>query len=308
MNKDHFLWVERYRPKTISECILPNKIKQELQEQINLGEIQHLLFHGIQGSGKTSAAFAISRELNADTMVINASDERGIDLFRMKVKQFVSSVSFERKSKIVLLEEADNLMPDSQKILRRILEEFSNNSKFILTCNYPAKIIPAIHSRMASYSFNITAEDQKSLCNQFFMRVQTILTENKIKCDKKILAEFIMKYFPDYRKILNELQKYSLNGEIDAGIFSTGSNNVDVFVKYIIEKDFKKARQHIGENALDSDFYANVYKSIMESKEFPKNAIASSILIIADYQYKHAFAVDSDLNIAAMSIELMSNL
>ncbi len=307
-HKEEFLWVEKYRPSTIQECILPKKIKAELQTQIDNKNIQHLLFHGIQGSGKTTAAFAIANELKADTMVINASDERGVDLFRMKVKQFISSVSLTGQTKIVLLEEADQLTPEAQGILRRMTEEFSKNSKFILTCNYPVKIIDALHSRLASYSFNTTSKEKNSLGNQFFKRVKMILDENKINYEDPILVKFILKHFPDYRKILNELQKYSLNGKIDAGIFAISSMDLDEYIGYLLEKDFKLARKYIAENNLEASFYGQLYNKILNCGKFPSSSLPDIILIIANYQYKHSFVVDTHVNIAAMSIEIMASL
>lgn len=304
--KEKYLWVEKFRPATIGECILPAKMKADFQIQVENREIQHMLFHGIQGSGKTTCAFAIASQLDADALIINGSNERGIDLFRVKLMQFVSSVSLMGKMKIVIIEEADNLTIDAQKMARKVLEDFSDNCKFIFTCNYPNKIIPALHSRMASYSFNTTSEEKNKLGALFFARVKMILTENKIEYNEKILVQFILKLFPDYRKILNELQKYSLGGVIDAGIFSSTSITHKEYIDAVLKKDFKEARRYIGENCLDSDFYSTIYKQVLINEEFPKESIPSLILILADYQYKDAFAVDREVNLAAMSIEMMT--
>jgi DNA polymerase III delta prime subunit len=307
-SSDHFLWVEQYRPKTIAECILPERIKNELQTQVDNREIQHLLFHGCQGSGKTTCALAIANQLDADCMIINGSDERGIDLFRVKIKQFVSSVSLEGKPKIVLIEEADNLLADAQKIARRIQEEFSKNTRFIFTCNYPAKIIPALHSRMASYSFNVSAEEKNKLGKHFFDRVKRILSENGVTYDEKVLVHFILKYFPDYRKILNELQKYALSSKtIDAGILASSSTSYKEFLDSVHKKDFKNVRKYIGENNVETSFYGDLYRSVIQDDRF-KEHIPEIILIIARYQYQAAFVTDPELNLAAMAIEIMGSL
>lgn len=305
MIKNHYLWVEQYRPKTIAECILPERIKKTLQEQIDSGNTQHMLFYGCQGSGKTTAAFAIANQLNADTLVINGSENRGIDLFRVTIKQFVSAMSLENKQKIVIIEEADNLTIDAQKIARRILEEFSQNCRFIFTCNYQQKIIPALHSRMASYSFNVSNDEKMKLSKQFFERVKNILNENNITYDEKTLVLFIMKYFPDYRKILNELQKYSISGTIDAGILAISNISYAKFLDFLVKKDFKGCRVWIAETGIQPEFYSGLYKAILEDSRLNEN-LPNIIILIAEYQYKSAFVVDQDLNCAALAIEIMS--
>jgi len=305
-NREQFLWVEKYRPKTISDCILPDANKNTFREFVAKGEIPNMLLCGGAGMGKTTIARALCEELKCDYIVINASMERNIDTLRNEIKGFASTMSFSGKTKIVILDEADYLNPTStQPALRGFIEEFSSNCRFIFTCNYKNKIIPALHSRTTVIEFKIARDDKQKAASQFFNRVINILVNENITFDKAVVAKLIEKHFPDYRRTLNELQRYSAAGTIDEGILV---NLADVNTKELVDslkgKDWKKMRQWVVNN-LDSDpgtIFRKLYDSLVDQVE----TIPQLILLLADYQYKAAFVADAEINLVACLTEIMA--
>jgi len=306
MMNDDFLWVEKYRPETVSECILPDATKRILQKVVDSGKLQHMLFYSGPGSGKTTSAIAICKELGKSYIVINGSNEgRLLDTIRNIVIPFASTGSLDGSDKVVIYDEVDNAGTDVMKQLRGVMEQVQGNCKFIFTCNYLSKVIDALQSRTAMVSFNVEKKQMPKVASQFMTRTETILTENKVEYDKKVLAEFVMKYFPDFRKSLNELQKYaSIENKIDIGILEAMSTNLDEYLGFLKVGDFKGARKWIAQNTPNSSFYGNLNTALYTT--LTGETMARAILILADYQYKHAFAADAELNISACTIELMA--
>ena len=307
---NEYLWVEKYRPQTIDDTILPKKLKQTFQKIVEGGELPNMLFTGTAGLGKTTVAKALCNLLNCDYILINGSEEGNIDTLRTKIKQFASSVSLSGDYKVVILDEADYLNPQStQPALRGFIEEFSNNCRFILTCNFKNRIIEPLHSRCGVYEFNTSKKDMVELCQSFMVRCQTILIKEDIKYDDKVLAELIMKFAPDWRRVLNELQRYSVNGKIDSGVLNIVSDkNYDELFSYLKNKDFKKMRSWVVSN-IDTDaaaIFRAIYDRMIE-KVAPKS-IPQLVLILGDYQYKNAFVADHELNVVACLTEVMSDV
>ena len=307
---NEYLWVEKYRPQTIDDTILPKKLKQTFQKIVEGGELPNMLFTGTAGLGKTTVAKALCNLLNCDYILINGSEEGNIDTLRTKIKQFASSVSLSGDYKVVILDEADYLNPQStQPALRGFIEEFSNNCRFILTCNFKNRIIEPLHSRCGVYEFNTSKKDMVELCQSFMVRCQTILIKEDIKYDDKVLAELIMKFAPDWRRVLNELQRYSVNGAIDSGVLNIVSDkNYDELFSYLKNKDFKKMRSWVVSN-IDTDaaaIFRAIYDRMIE-KVAPKS-IPQLVLILGDYQYKNAFVADHELNVVACLTEVMSDV
>ena len=306
---EHLLWVEKYRPKTVSDCILPDRIKTVFQEYVNQKNIPNLLLSGGAGIGKTSIAKAMCQEIGCDVMVINGSDEgRMIDTFRTKIKSFASSMSLSGGRKVIILDEADYCNPESvQPALRNFIEEFSGNCSFVFTCNFKHKLIEPLHSRCAVVEFGLRPDEKASMAGQFFKRVQSILEEEKVEFDDKVVAEIIKKHFPDFRRVLNELQRYSQLGKIDTGVLAQiGNIQIDQIVKYIKDKDFTAIRKWVASNDLDSNtIFRQVYDSLYDIMK--PQSIPQAVLIIADYQYKAAFVSDPEINIVACLTELMAN-
>jgi hypothetical protein len=309
MSKD-FLWVEKYRPTKISETVLPSSLKEQFQNMVDGGELQNMLFTGTAGTGKTTVAKALCNELGADYILINGSDERNIDTLRGKIKQFASTVSMMGGYKVVILDEADYLNPSStQPALRGFIEEFSNNCRFILTCNFKNRIIEPIHSRCGVYEFNTNKKDLADLAAQFFKRLTYILDTEGVPYDKKAVVDLIMKHAPDWRRVLNEAQRRGIGG---AGIDSSNIGNVSVgfdsLFAYVKNKDFKKMRQWVVNN-IDMDtaaIFRGVYDHMHDYVQ--PHSIPQLVLIIADYQYKDAFVADHEINIVACLTEIMANV
>lgn len=307
--KDHFLWVEKYRPQTIEDCILPEKTKATFKEFLKKGEVPNLLLCGTAGTGKTTVARALCEELGCDYIVINGSDEgRQIDTLRTKIKSFASAISFENKTKVVIIDEADYLNRESvQPALRAFIETFSENCRFIFTCNYKQKIIDPLHSRTTVIEFRTDKKDQPVLASKFMKRMQFVLDAEGITYKDKVLAELLMKYIPDYRRVLNELQRYSSSGIIDEGILSNISDiNTKDLISSLKEKDWKKMRQWVANN-VDTDpqgIFRYIYDSLLpEIKTIPQ-----MVLLIADYQYKAAFVADQEINLTACLTEIMASI
>jgi len=303
-----FLWVEKYRPHTIEECVLPDDTKQVFRGFLEQGEIPNLLLSGSAGVGKTTIAKALCDELGADSYVINGSDEgRFLDTVRNQAKTFASTVSLtsESRHKVIIVDEADNTTPDVQLLLRASIEEFQKNCRFIFTCNYKNKIIQPLHSRCSVVDFGIKKDKQK-LAAAFFGRVCEILTKESIKYEEKVVAEVVTKYFPDFRRTLNELQRYSATGQIDSGILSSGNEfSIDKVVGHLRKKEFTNMKKWVAQN-MDNEpqvimrkIYDNLY-SYFDPKSIPE-----AVLIISEYQYKSSFVVDQEVNLVAFMTELM---
>tara|TARA_A100001011_G_scaffold248516_1_gene256809 strand:- start:6209 stop:7153 length:945 start_codon:yes stop_codon:yes gene_type:complete len=306
-----FLWVEKYRPKKISECILTEDLKHTFTEFLKQKEIPNLLLSGSAGTGKTTVARALCEELGADYIIINGSDEgRQIDTLRHKIKNFAATVSLTKESnhKVVIVDEADYMNADSvQPALRNFIETFYNNCRFIFTCNYKNKIIPALHSRCTVIDFRITNGQRVKTATAFLNRLETVLKGENIGFEKKILAELIQKYYPDFRRTINELQRYSVRGKIDSGIlFSLSEANTKTLIVKLKEKDFNGMRKWVIQN-LDkepSSLFSSVYDVLYNHLE-PKS-IPQAVLIIAGYQYKSAFVADQEINMVACLTEIMA--
>lgn len=304
-----FLWVERYRPANVRECILPENTSQMFEGFVDQGEIPNLLLAGPAGIGKTTIAKALCNELEADSFVINGSDEgRFLDTVRNQAKSFAASVSLTSKAKhkVIIIDEADNCTPDVQMLLRGNIEEFQNACRFIFTCNYKNRIIDPIHSRCSVIDFNVKGKERAQMAASFFDRVKTILDINKIEYEKKVVALIIQKYFPDFRRTLNELQKYSSKGKIDVGILSTGVDlAVSDLVKHLKNREFTNMKKWVVNN-LDNEpqivmrkVYDTMY-TYMKPKSIPE-----AVLIIGEYQYKANFVMDQEINLVAFMTELM---
>ena len=309
MSRDEFLWVEKYRPKTIEDCILPDNIKKTFQGFLSKGEVPNLLLAGPAGCGKTTVAKALCHELGVDYYVINGSDEgRFLDTVRNTAKNFASTVSLSStaKHKVIIIDEADNTTNDVQLLLRAFTEEFSGNCRFILTCNFKNKIIEPLHSRCACIDFSTNSKDRPKLASQFFNRLGVILETESIEADPKVLAELINKHFPDWRRVLNECQRYSSSGQIDAGILATFSDvKVNDLVKKLKDKDFPEVRKWVVNN-LDNDtsvLLRRIYDACYDS--LVPNTIPSAVLILAKYQYQMAFVADQEINMIACLTEIM---
>ena len=309
MEASQFLWVEKYRPKHIKDCILPESVKKQFQQFISKKEIPNLLLSGTAGTGKTTLARALCEELGCDYIIINGSDEgRQIDTLRTKIKQFASAVSFEGKTKVVILDEADYLNRDSvQPALRAFIENFSENCRFIFTCNYSNRIIKPLHSRTTVIDFKIAPKDRPKMASKFLERMQYILTNENVDYSEKVLAELLMKYFPDYRRVLNELQRYSVSGIIDEGILSNFQEiNAKNLIESLRDKDWKKMRQWVVNNVDTAPqmIFRQIYDILLPEVK----GIPHLVLLIADYQYKAAFVADQEINLTACLTEIMANV
>ena len=304
-----FIWVEKYRPQTIEDCILPDNIKKTFKDFLNKGEIPNMLLAGPPGIGKTTVAKALCNELGVDFYVINGSDEgRFLDTVRNNAKNFASTVSLssEAKHKVIIIDEADNTGNDVQLLLRAFIEEFAGNCRFIFTCNYKNKILEPLHSRCAVVDFSIRGKEKQQIAAAFFQRLNYVLDKERIEADKKVLAELINKHFPDWRRVLNECQRYSVGGKIDSGILAAFSDvAVDDLIKNLKDKNFPEVRKWVSNN-MDNDtsvLFRRIYDSLYKS--LVANTIPAAVLVIAKYQYQMAFVADQEINMLACLTEIM---
>ena len=307
---EKFLWVEKYRPTNVDECILPNNLKQTFKEFVKQKTIPNLILSGGAGVGKTTVANAMINEIGATSMMINGSEESGIDVLRTKIKNFASTSSLEGGRKYLILDESDYLNPQStQPALRGFMEEFHKNCGFILTCNYKNRLIQPLHSRCSGVDFKIPKEERPQLATAFFKRVKSILDEEAVKYDDKVILELITKYFPDWRRTLNELQKYSVSGQIDSGILVNLSEvSINELMDALKKKEFTIVRKWIVNN-LDNDpnrMYRLVYDSLYDYLD--GSTIPHAVLIIGKYSYQSAFVADQEINMLACMTELMSQV
>ena len=306
---EHLLWTEKYRPQTVEDCILPERLKVPFQEYVNQKQIPNLLLTGGAGVGKTTIAKAMCNEIGCDYMVINGSDESGIDVFRTKIKNYASSMSLAGGRKVIIIDEADYLNPNStQPALRGAMEEFAVNCSFIFTCNFKNRIIDPLHSRCSVVEFKIQNGQRAKMAAQFFKRVEWILEQENIVYDKQVVASVITKHFPDNRRVLNELQRYSVGGTIDKGILASVADlQISDLIKSIKEKDFGTARKWVINN-IDSDS-ASIFRKIYESlyDTMTPDSIPQAVLHLAKYQYQAAFVADQEINLMAFLTELMAD-
>ena len=305
-----FLWVEKYRPSRISETILPPRLKETFQSMVDTGELPNMLFTGTAGLGKTTVAKALCNELGLDYILINGSEEGNIDTLRTKIKQFASTVSLQGGYKVVILDEADYLNPQStQPALRGFIEEFSNNCRFILTCNFKNRIIEPLHSRCGVYEFNTTKKEMAELAAEFFKRFINILDTEGVPFEKNAAADLVMKYAPDWRRVLNEGQRGRFDHSgINANDSGTGLSTISDLTKYLKDKDFKKMRHWVVNN-MDVDA-SSIFRGLYDNMTniVAPRSIPQLVLILADYQYKQAFVADHELNVVACMTEIMANV
>jgi len=304
---EHLLWTEKYRPTKVEDCILPDRLKKVFQEFVNQKEIPNLLLSGGAGVGKTTIAKAMCNEVGCDFMIINGSDENGVDTIRVKIKNYASSLAFFGGRKVIIIDEADYLTANAQAILRNAIEEFANNCSFIFTCNYKAKIIEPLHSRCAVVDFNLKADEKTQMASAFFKRIEHVLDSEKTEYDKKVVAELIKKHFPDFRRVINELQRYAKLGKIDVGLLSQIADiSIADVVKYLKTKYFTAMRKWAATS--DGD-HTTIYRKLYDGMyEFLKpQCIPQIVVILADYQYKQAFVADREINLVACLTEIMAN-
>ena len=302
---EHLLWTEKYRPKTVEDCILPERLKQPFQEYVNQKQIPNLLLAGGAGVGKTTIAKAMCNEIGCDYMILNGSDENGVDTIRYKIKNYASSMSLTGGRKVVILDEADYLTPNAQAILRNGIEEFAGNCSFIFTCNYKSKLIEPLHSRCAVIDFGLKNGEKAKMAGSFFKRIQGILQSENVEYEEKVIAEFVKKHFPDFLSVLNELQRFSQFGKIDTGVLA---QIVDVplteIAKFIASKDFGAIRKWVGSNDIDGNIlFRKIYDALYDVMK--PTSIPQAVVILADYQYKAAFVADQEINTVACLTELM---
>ena len=308
--EDQFLWVERYRPQKIDDCVLPQALKDTFKQYITQGELPSFLFSGTAGVGKTTVAKALCNEIGAEYILVNGSDEgRSIDVLRTTIKGFASTVSLTDAKKVVIVDEADYMNAQSvQPALRSFIEEFSGNCRFIFTCNFKNRIIEPLHSRCAVIEFKIDSKDKQEIAASFFKRAVQILKQENIEFDPKVVAELITKHFPDYRRILNELQRYSVSGKIDSGILlNMSEESFKDLVKLLKDKNFTEVRKWVAKqtDADTTSLFRELYDTA--SVNMDPNSIPQLVLTLADYQYKAAFVADHELNIMAALTEVMAN-
>ena len=303
---EHLLWTEKYRPQAVGDCILPDRLKKPFQEYVDQSNIPNLLLSGGAGVGKTTIAKAMCNEIGCDSLVINGSDESGIDTFRVKIKNYASSVSLAGGRKVIIIDEADYLNPNStQPALRNAIEEFAGNCSFIFTCNFKNRIIDPLHSRCAVVDFTLRNGEKAKMASSFMKRITKILKDESVEFDDKVIVELIKKHFPDFRRVINELQRYSQFGKIDVGILSQlGDVPIEKIVGHIKDKNFGEVRKWVATNDVDSNtLFRKLYDALYE--KLKSHSIPKAVLILADYQYKAAFVADQEINTVACLTELM---
>lgn len=302
-----YLLCEKYRPHKVEDTILPDRIKKVFQEYVNEGNIPNLMLTGPAGCGKTTIAKAMCEELDLNHLFINSSEERGIDMLRTKIKGYASTVSMTGGRKVIILDEADYLTPEAQAGLRGAIEEFSENCSFIFTCNFKARLIDALHSRCAVVDFSLKGDEKSKMAMHMFKRLTTILTTEGIEYDKAVLAKIVERYFPDYRRTLNELQRYATGGRIDSGVLAQVDNvrKLEDLIKALKEKDFSSMRKWVVANSdVDtSRIFRDVYDGLYEYMK--PESIPAAVITLAKYQYQAAFVADAELNLVACLTELM---
>lgn len=307
MNTEEFLWVEKYRPRTIEDCVLPATLKETFQKIVDSGEMQNLLLCGGPGCGKTTVAKALCNELGSDFIIINCSEDGNIDTLRTKIRDFASTISLSEQKKVVILDEFDYSNPQStQPALRGFIEEFSKNCRFVLTCNYKNRIIEPLHSRCTVIDFKFDKSDRLKLMPKFMYALQQILTKEGIDYDEKVVAKLISRYAPDWRRILNECQRYSVGGNIDVGVLSeSGDVGVNELMSYLKDKNFTSVRKWVSDNIHNDQtlIFRKIYDCLYEKLE--PLSIPTAVLIIADYQYKAAFVADAEINLTACLTTIM---
>jgi DNA polymerase III delta prime subunit len=304
---DEYLWVEKYRPGKVSDCILPDRIKKAFQEYVDKGSIPNLMLTGSAGVGKTTVAIAMCQEIGLNYLFINSSEERGIDMLRTKIRGYASTISLTGGRKVIILDEADYLTPEAQAGLRGAIEEFSDNCSFIFTCNFKARLIEALHSRCSVIDFTLKAEEKPKMALQLTKRLEGILSKEGVTYDKEVLVQIVGKFFPDYRRTLNELQRYSSSGSIDAGTLAQVSDvrKIAELVGFLKDQNFAEMRKWVVANS-DIDparIYRKIYDSLYEY--FKPQSIPQAVVIIAKYQYQSAFVADQEINLVACLTEIM---
>lgn len=304
---DEYLWVEKYRPKNVSDCILPDRIKKVFQSYVDVANIPNLMLTGSAGVGKTTVAMAMCEEIGLNYMFINSSEERGIDMLRTKIRGYASTISLTGGRKVIILDEADYLTPDAQAALRGAVEEYSENCSFIFTCNFKSRLLDALHSRCSVIDFSLKADEKPRMAAQLFARLSNILTKENVEYDKQVLIKIVEKFFPDYRRTLNELQRYSSGGSIDAGTLAQISDvrKIADLVGYLKEGNFAEMRKWVVTNSdiEPSRIYRKVYDSLYEY--FKPASIPQAVVILARYQYQSAFVADQEINLVACLTEIM---
>jgi replication-associated recombination protein RarA len=307
---DEFLWSQVYRPKNIEDCILPERLKKVFQEFVYTSEIPNLMLTGSAGVGKTTVALAMCEELKLSYLFINSSEERGIDILRTKIKNYASTFSFDGKRKVVILDEADYITPEAQAALRGLMEEFSSNCTFVLTCNFKARLIDAIHSRCSVIDFSLSNEERPKIAAAFMTRIFDILVKENITYEKAVVVEIIKKFFPDFRRTLNEIQRYSIEGDLGAGVLAqvVSVRNMNELGKYLKEKNFTEMRKWVVSNSdIDpSRLFRKIYDTMYEYMK--PESIPQAVIILAKYQYQSAFVADQEINLVAMLTEFMVDI
>jgi DNA polymerase III delta prime subunit len=307
MTEQHTLWTERYRPKKIKDCVLTDIVRNQVRGFIESGDMPNLLLSGPAGTGKTTLAKALCDEMGYEWMMINGSDEgKLIDTLRNKIKNFAASVSFTESRKVVIIDEADYIPPETQAALRSFIEQYSSNCGFVFTCNFPNRLMEAIHSRCTSIDFSIPHSEQKEITKQIYKRTAKILKDEGIEFDKNTLAVLVTKFFPDFRRLINELQRYSAAGTIDAEVLALVKSNISELIKFMRQKDFKEVRTWVAKSpSLDMAPLSRALFDQMYDYLEPGETMAELVLILADYQYKHNFVADKEINIVAMLTQIM---